>query len=136
MIAISETITPLIVTVDASTVRCSAIDYMAPEVKINIPQLKGITLFDHENRGAGGPCMTAGACTADFTPERVIDPEHPEVAISLRINLDKVATINHVEKTCVVSIREQLFSTINGHDFDHTRSGQLTQRSYEDCLLF
>lgn len=54
------------VTLNTTSVRCSAIGYRMPELKINIKALDGWTLFDHSNVRAGDfagqPCMTAGTC--------------------------------------------------------------------------
>lgn len=54
------------VTLNKTSVRCSAFGYGLAELKINIPVLDGWTLFDHSNVRAGDlidePCMTAGAC--------------------------------------------------------------------------
>lgn len=54
------------VELNTSTVRCSAIGYGASELKINVKELDGWTLFDHSNINAGDfqgePCMTAGRC--------------------------------------------------------------------------
>jgi hypothetical protein len=54
------------VVLNETSVRCSAIGYGYPELKINIPSLDGWTIFDHSNIRAGDligqPCMTAGIC--------------------------------------------------------------------------
>src|SRR5262245_56707741 len=62
---------------NSNTVICSAADYGALYLKVLIPELAGITLLDHQNLGAGAPCVASGLCEPGHEPSDIIDPNKP-----------------------------------------------------------
>ena len=126
--------TPLDVLLDASTVLCSSADYSATFLKILIPQIADLTVFDHRNAGASAPCIAAGACSAVLGPANIIDPAQPDDTISLRVLRTQHYAIDHDAATCTTWLREELFTTIRGVAFYHMRQGDPAAHDYADCL--
>src|SRR4051812_13679246 len=59
----SQTIVP--VDINENTVLCLSADYSAPVLKVLVPQLAQLTLLNHQNTGAGAPCLTTNeSCMA------------------------------------------------------------------------
>ena len=118
------------------TVLCSAADYGMPFLKVLIPALAGITLLDHQNTGAGAPCVAAGACgfPGEATPDDIIDPAQPTVQVEIEVEAVRASTIDHLEKTCSVGLIERVRTTIRDVSFFHERYAPLGERPYSDCL--
>jgi len=132
---LSERIHHFNVELNATTVLCSQADYSARFLKILIPQLADVTFLDHRNFGAGAPCVAAGQCApfGDHTPEEIIDLLKPSETIEVKVVATRVLTKDNQEKTCNVSLKEEIFTTVRGVPFYHLRSTSLLDRSFEDC---
>ncbi len=130
------------VTLNNSSVRCSALGYGLAELKINIPALDGWTLFDHSNINAGDfpgePCMTAGACKAfsrgGFSIEDILGTVESTKVERLKINrqIVEVKDLGKDEQgnsICERHIEERLQTAVSKADglsvirFKHTRAG-------------
>jgi hypothetical protein len=124
------------IVLDASTVLCSSADYSATFLKVLIPQIASVTVFDHTNAGAGAPCIAAGQCSETLFPDMLIDTGKPDEDISLRVVRTRTLAIDHDAKTCAASLVEELHTTIRGVSFYHERDGALPGPavSYADCL--
>ncbi len=137
--ALGETVlqdatTPMTIVLDESTVRCSAADYSATFLKVLIPQIAEVTLLDHTNAGAPAPCIAAGPCTETMSPASIVDPQRATEAIELRVLRTEVTAVDHDQRTCHVSLREELFTTIRGVAFYHLRNGLDREPAYADCV--
>ncbi len=124
--------------VSTNTVRCTAIGYSMPELKINLRGLDGWTLFDHSNlrQGdlAGEPCMTAGMCDQfgdgqGFKIDDLIKGQPGTETIKVE---RKVIETKEIQKqslnegsgnVCVRSVREELHTVVRGIEFNHSRGG-------------
>ncbi|MCA9664567.1 MAG: hypothetical protein KC503_03235 [Myxococcales bacterium] len=125
---------------DRSTVLCSAADYGATFLKVLIPQLAALTLLDHQNTGAGAPCVAAGMCALlpdgpGLSPEQVLDDKKLTEDVTIAVRASRANRIDHDAKTCATTLVEQVKVNIRGLDFFHERRAPLGERPYSDCLL-
>jgi hypothetical protein len=130
---ISDVTHQMTVTLDDSTVLCSSADYSGTFLKVLIPQVADVTLFDHRNTSVNAPCIAAGPCTDDVNPASIVDADDTTEDIALRVVLTSNAVPNVELGTCTVTLTEQLFTTIRGVEFFHQREGVISERSIDDC---
>lgn|GEM_PF-1267162 len=129
------------VALNENTVLCSWADYAGEFLKVLIPELADITLLDHQNRGAGAPCLGAGSCRGPWfpnghLPSDIINPEKPteKIALTVKVFRQTYKTMDQAGKEgCEVQIVEELKSNIRGVDFYHLRQKHLGERSISDC---
>ena len=121
------------------TVLCSAADYGARFLKVLIPALADLTVMDHQNTGAGAPCVAAGMC--EFTPgdggfstTDILDGSAPVAKVDIEVTLTRVFSLDHEKKTCHVSLRENVLTEIRGIEFTHIRHASIGERAFGDCL--
>jgi hypothetical protein len=133
---VSDVTTPFTIALDDTTVLCSSADYSATFLKVLIPQIASVTVFDHTNSGAGEPCMAAGQCSDTLNPSVLIDASRPDEDIMLRVVRTRTLTIDYDAKTCAAKLVEELHTAIRGIVFYHERDGALPgpTPSYADCL--
>ncbi len=131
---VHDTTTRVEIELDASTVLCSAADYGALFLKILIPELAALTLLDHQNSGAGAPCVAAGACAPGNMPEDILDPTCSTAAVDIRVRAVRLDELDTVQETCTVTLREDVHVDIRGVPFTHERFASLGSRPYADCL--
>jgi len=115
------------------TVLCSSADYGALFLKVLIPQLASMTLLDHQNLGAGAPCVAAGMCQPGRMPEDILDPSEPSETVDVRVKAIRVDEIDREKQTCTTSLTERVDVTIRGFDFAHERYASLGERPISDC---
>lgn len=135
------------VTLNKTSVRCSALGYGMAELKINIPALDGWTLFDHSNINLGDfggePCMTAGSCkrgtvkrpgNTGFSVEDILgNIENTQVSrILIKRKIVEVKDLGKDEQgndVCLRHIQERLETDVPRADgnglihFSHLRHG-------------
>ncbi|MCO4794867.1 MAG: hypothetical protein KC493_14200 [Bacteriovoracaceae bacterium] len=121
------------------TVLCSAADYGASFLKVLIPALADLTIMDHQNTGAGAPCVAAGMCEffpgdGGFKPTDILDGNNSTELVDIEVSLTRVFHLDHEEKTCRVSLKENVKTTIRGIEFLHQRVSSLGERVIADCL--
>lgn len=129
------------VALNENTVLCSRADYAGEFLKVLIPQLADITLLDHQNSGAGAPCLGAGTCRSRWSPtgplpSDIINPEKPteKINITVKVFRQTYKTVDQSGKEgCEVQIVEELKSNIRGINFYHLRDKFLGERSISDC---
>lgn len=133
---VSETSTEIEVKLNHDTVLCSQADYSASFLKILIPQLKDLTVFDHRNFGAGAPCVAAGMCApfGQSGPLDILNEEKPTEKIKVNVVLTRVFNLNKEKQTCHVSLKEEVTTTVRGIKFFHNRNGSIGERLFDDCL--
>lgn len=133
---VSDKTSEIIVELNNDTVICSQADYSASFLKILIPQLKDLTVFDHRNFGAGAPCVAAGMCApfGQSGPLDILNAEKPKEKIKVNVVLKRIFSLNEEKQTCHVSLSEDVTTTVRGIKFFHKRSGSIGERLFSDCL--
>ena len=132
--------TILSVDLNPQTVICSQANYSMPMLKVLIPGLAGITLLDHQNRGAGAPCMTTGqrcslrAGDKGALPVDVLQGNPRVENAEVSVTATRVEEIDQSAKTCTTYLKEHVESTIAGKRFFHERTASLGIRNYADCV--
>lgn len=119
--------------IDATNVRCSAVGYSTPELKILVPDLKWISFLDHTNPGEAFPCMTSQRCRNGVGPELILDKGLGYEDTKLRRVLTHVFEIDETAKTCYQRIEENVSLNLRGLDFTHFRHGDLGAFPFELC---
>lgn len=130
---VHQTTTNVEISLTEETVICSSADYGALFLKILIPELAGLTLLDHQNLGAGAPCVAAGMCFGENVPDSILN-DSPTEEVEIAVTATRNNFINHKEQTCTVSLTEDVNILIRGVEFTHTRYASLGSRIYQDCL--
>lgn len=131
---VHDTTTEVDVKLDSSTVLCSAADYGATFLKILIPDLGKITLLDHQNTGAGAPCVASGPCGPGNEPADIIDANDLHETVSVNVKAIRGDESDADTQTCTTYLTEKVKVTIRGKDFFHERFAQLGTRPYSDCV--
>ncbi len=130
---VHDTTTAVEVALNANTVLCSAADYGALYLKIGLPELAKLTLLDHQNIGAGAPCVAAGICTTGNMPEDLIDPAHPTETVQINVKAFRADEADAAADTCTTSLVERVAVTVRGIEFTHERMAPLGSRKFADC---
>jgi hypothetical protein len=131
---VHDTTTTVEVELDAATVLCSSADYSGTFLKVGIPKLAGLTLLDHQNIGAGAPCVSAGACYPGHEPTDVIDPARPTESVDINVKAIRLDEADVAAQTCNTFLVERVHVNIRGFDFTHERSVELVPRPFADCV--
>lgn len=131
---VHDTTTEVEVKLDSSTVLCSAADYGATFLKILIPDLGTITLLDHQNTGAGAPCVASGPCEPGNEPSDIIDANDLHETVSVNVKAIRGDESDADTQICTTYLTEKVKVTIRGKDFFHERFAQLGTRPYSDCV--
>lgn len=124
------------VDLNPKTVLCSKADYSMPMLKVLIPELAGITLLDHQNTGAGAPCVTTGqVCDFDGVgPEAILQGRSGRESIQVEVIAERFESIDHQTQKCEVMLKETVNTVIRGQTLTHERWADLGQRNYQDCI--
>lgn len=132
---VHETTTSHTVELTPDTVLCSAADYSFPALKILLPELAAITLLDHQNFGAGAPCVAAGQCgLPDGTePEDILNPYNQFEDVDIVVKAIRVDIVDDEALTCATSLTERVDVVVRGVPFFHERYADLGFRPYSDC---
>ncbi len=138
---VHATTTVLDVELNEKTVICSRADYSFPMLKVLIPGLEGITLLNHQNRGAGAPCVTtnescrpASRFGPGASPESILQGRPGTEKVEVTVTAKRKDIMDHVEKTCTQTLIETVDTTIRGKKLTHVRYNNLNPRNYELCL--
>lgn len=130
---VADTTTPVELTLDSHTVLCSSADYGQLFLKVLIPDLARLTLLDHQNLGAGAPCVASGQCRTGNMPSDVIDPAHPTDQVQVNVQEVRLDEADPTAQTCTTTLIERVHVTIRGIEFFHEREAPLGTRAYGDC---
>jgi len=130
---VTDTTTAVDLKLDSSTVLCSSADYGSLFLKVLIPDLARLTLLDHQNIGAGAPCVAAGQCRTGNMPSDIIDPAHPTERVDVDVQEVRADEADSTAQTCTTTLFERVHVTIRGIQFFHERSLPLGTRPYSDC---
>lgn len=124
---------PSTLQLDEQSVRCSALGYGTSQLKISVPDLKWVAIFDHINVGESEPCMSAGLCTPERNPESLIGGGVKSTSVTLHHVLKEVYTLDLAAKTCQRTLKENLDTLVEGIPFFHERSADLGSFPFEFC---
>jgi MYXO-CTERM domain-containing protein len=116
-----------------NTVLCSSADYGSLHLKVLIPKLASLTLLDHQNFGAGAPCVAAGQCKPGNMPSDIIDPANPSENVTMHVKAVRLDETDVAAQTCTTYLVERVNVTIRGFEFKHERSVELGSRAFSDC---
>ena len=140
---ISDITTQLLLKLDPSTVRCLVGDYGASSLKISVPQLTELAVFNHTTTGEVLPCINAGRCekkvgdkvvTPGLNPEMILDAARPTEQADVRVQLEEDYYLDHALKTCAREVSEKVTTTVRGLPFRHIKSAPLAEIPYDVCL--
>jgi uncharacterized protein (TIGR03382 family) len=131
---IHDTTTTTEIDLNASTVLCSSADYGALFLKIGIPKLAQLTLLDHQNIGAGAPCVSAGACYPGHEPADILDPTKPTETVDINVKAFRLDEADATAQTCTTTLIERVHVNVRGFDFLHERQAPLGSRPFADCV--
>lgn len=131
---VHDTTTTVEIDLDASTVLCSSADYGALFLKIGIPELAKLTLLDHQNIGAGAPCVAAGVCAPGNQPEDILDPTKPTESVDINVKAIRLDEADADAQTCTTTLIERVHVNVRGFDFRHERQAPLGSRPFADCV--
>ncbi|HEY4178611.1 MAG TPA: hypothetical protein VGM90_17305 [Kofleriaceae bacterium] len=130
---VHDTTTHVSLALNEQTVLCSSADYSATFLKVLIPQLAGLTLLDHQNLGAGAPCVAAGQCEPGRMPEDIIDASSPSEGVDINVKAVREDVADADAQTCTTTLIERVHVTIRGFEFVHERTAPLGSRAFSDC---
>jgi len=130
---ISRHVQEIEVKVDETTVRCSALGYSRPELKVDVPALDWAATFQHRNFGEGQPCMTAGRCTRERSPELILAGGNGVEKVLLEVVHTEEAYLDESNNTCYRSLVETLTMTLRGQTFTHRRHAVLSEATSDLC---
>lgn len=123
-----------LVLLNSETARCSDIGYGNLQLKVSVPDLAWMSIYNHANPGETQPCISAGRCRSGFAPGNLIDPNRPYENVPLNIRVVEKLTINHDQKSCFRQVDEHVASEIRGIKFTHLRSGGESSMPYSICV--
>lgn len=131
---VHDTTTNVEIELDDTTVLCSSADYGALFLKVLIPELAALTLLDHQNLGAGAPCVAAGMCEPGNMPDDILDPYDTKETVAIHVKALRYDVTDASAQTCQTSLVERVQVIIRGVDFFHERFAPLGERPYADCV--
>lgn len=131
---VHDTTTSVEIDLNASTVLCSSADYGALFLKVGIPKLAALTLLDHQNVGAGAPCVSAGSCYPGHEPTDILDPTKPTETVAINVKAVRLDEADADTQTCTTTLIERVHVNIRGFDFFHEREAPLGSRAFADCV--
>ncbi len=131
---IHDTTTSVEIALNDDSVLCSSADYGALFLKILIPDLAKLTLLDHQNTGAGAPCVAAGSCQPGNMPSDIINSSHPTETVAIKVLAVRADQSDSDAQTCETFLIEKVNVTIRGVDFFHQREAPLGSRPFADCV--
>src|SRR6185503_5465536 len=131
---VHDTSTSMSVTLDANSVLCSTADYGSPHLKVLIPKLGALTLLNHQNFGAGAPCVAAGQCGPGNMPSDIIDAAHPTEPVTINVRAVRQDEVDVAAQSCFTYLIERVSVDIRGREFKHERSVELVSRPFSDCV--
>lgn len=131
----------LTLSLNENTVRCLRGDYVSNSLKISVPELRGLTAFPQTTAGETAPCINAGSCRFEHTPDGrqldpslILDPNRPTETVDVTVVLNEVLSIDHKLKFCLRRLSEDVSASVRGLEFRHSDGLWLGQLDYNLCL--
>lgn len=125
--------TKITVELSAKMVRCSNLNYGREELKVSVPDLTYLAIFNHANFGETLPCMSAGACVDGNLPTDLIDTTKPTEDTDVRVQLVEILTLDSKTSTCNRVLEERVSAQIRGKAFRHVHRANLGSYPYGIC---
>lgn len=125
--------TKITVELNAKMVRCSSLGYGREELKVSVPDLTYLAIFNHANFGETLPCMSAGACQDGNLPVNLIDATKPTEDTDVRVQLVEILSLDDKTSTCNRVLEERVSAQIRGRAFRHVHSADLGSYPYSIC---
>lgn len=128
-------------TLNTETVRCLVGDYSSRSLKISVPEIRHLTRFPQTTRGETAPCINAGSCLFEETPdgrrlspEVILDAGKPTENVTVTVVLKEELEMDHDARTCLRSLREYVSAPVRGLEFRHADGAYLGDLDYDVCL--
>ena len=135
---VSDRTTTVNVALNEKSVKCSAAGYEMPRLKVLVPELAGLTVFNHRNIGEEAPCVASRIChhseggQPPVSPKDILGSGNGVDPIKIRVILKKETHI--AGDVCQVFLVESVFTKIRGLSFTHERSQRIAEdRKAADC---
>ena len=121
------------VTLTKDTVRCSNIGYSNLELKVSVPDLDYLAIFNHANVGEALPCMSAGKCVPGNNPIDIIIPGKDTEQTDIRVQLVEILDIDLPTQKCNRTLEERVSAQIRGKAFRHVHSADIGSYPINIC---
>lgn len=131
---LKDSTTFIVLELNHDTVFCTDRGYGDIRLKVSVPQLDYLAHFDHRVSGEALPCMAAGRCGDDLSPETIIRPNEKLEVAAVRVRLFEVLYLDDEEKSCTSYRYEQVSSYLRGNNFFHTAGSESESVEYDKCL--
>ncbi|MCB0393429.1 MAG: hypothetical protein KDD25_02650 [Bdellovibrionales bacterium] len=128
-VVLSEKVSNLTVDISTAKLKLSKAGYESPVVKVLVPDLADVTIFDHRNEGEGAPCL---ATFDTFEPNDVIQGNPSVEEIPFKVTLTRMTFLDSAN-VCQVYLVENVEGQIRGFNFYHSRDAHIGTRNAEDC---
>ncbi len=120
---------------NGDTVFCSALGYGASFLKVSVPDLDSLAVFDHRVDVLGLPCAAAGQCTDVLGPETILQSRPGLESVALRVTLIEVLSVDVKAQTCTRSLREDVATVVRGVPLRHRVQVELENVPFETCRV-
>lgn len=131
---LEDVTSPAELTLDDTTVFCSALGYGLSFLKVSVPALDELAHFDHRVSALGLPCAAAGACTDTFGPEAILQGSPGVERVSIRVVLTEVFRFDGPSNTCTRQLQETVTTTVRGVPLRHQAEGEAVLVPLDRCL--
>lgn len=130
---LKDVTSPAELTLDDTTVFCSALGYGSSFLKVSVPALDDLAHFDHRVSALGLPCAAAGACTDTFGPESILQGEPGVERVLIRVVLTEVLRFDATANTCTRQLQETVTTSVRGVPLRHHAEDVATSVPVEQC---
>lgn len=121
-------------TLDETTVFCSALGYGLSFLKVSVPDLDELAHFDHRVSALGLPCAAAGACTDTFGPDSILQGRPGVEQVSIRVVLTEVLRFDAAAGSCTRQLQETVTTSVRGVPLRHHAEDEPVSVPVERCV--
>ncbi|MER2567090.1 MAG: hypothetical protein ABTQ32_40560 [Myxococcaceae bacterium] len=122
-------------TLDETTVFCSALGYGLSFLKVSVPALDELAHFDHRVSALGLPCAAAGACTDTFGPDSILQGRPGVEQVSIRVVLTEVLRFDAAAGSCTRQLQETVTTSVRDVPLRHHAEDEPVSVPVERCLV-
>lgn len=131
---LKDVTSPAELTLDDTTVFCSALGYGTSFLKVSVPALDELAHFNHRVSVLGLPCAAAGACTDTFGPESILQGSPGVEQVLIRVVLTEVLQFDASASTCTRQLQETVTTSVRGVALRHHAEDEAVPVPVERCL--
>lgn len=131
---LKDVTSPATLTLDDTTVFCSALGYGSSFLKVSVPALDELAHFNHRVSVLGLPCAAAGACTDTFGPESILQGNPGVEQVSIRVVLTEVLRFDATANTCTRQLEETVTTSVRGVPLRHHAEDEPVSVPVERCV--